>query len=104
MGTTFVHDTPRPLSLVSSNNHLLCFCLDLSLSRTPHSLLPYLTFFAVYLLNLLIMHASLIALAASLSVASAVTRGGAMKNEAAFTAEFNAAKGLANTDGAFSSA
>merc|ERR1712144_191219 len=111
--TTFVHDTPRPLSLVSSNNHLLCFCLDLSLSRTPHSLLPYLTFFAVYLLNLLIMHASLIALAASLSVASAVTRGfnygavtreGAMKNEAAFTAEFNAAKGLANTDGAFSSA
>merc|ERR1712098_127023 len=73
--TTFVHDTPRPLSLVSSNNHLLCFCLDLSLSRTPHSLLPYLTFFAVYLLNLLIMHASLIALAASLSVASAVTRG-----------------------------
>merc|ERR1711977_195558 len=106
-------DTPRPLSLVSSNNHLLCFCLDLSLSRTPHSLLPYLTFFAVYLLNLLIMHASLIALAASLSVASAVTRGfnygavtreGAMKNEAAFTAEFNAAKGLANTDGAFSSA
>merc|ERR1712072_1640081 len=90
--TTFVHDTPRPLSLVSSNNHLLCFCLDLSLSRTPHSLLPYLTFFAVYLLNLLIMHASLIALAASLSVASAVTRG------------FNAAKGLANTDGAFSSA
>merc|ERR1712225_141608 len=113
MGTTFVRDTPRPLSLVSSNNHLLCFCLDLSLSRTPHSLLPYLTFFAVYLLNLLIMHASLIALAASLSVASAVTRGfnygavtreGAMKNEAAFTAEFNAAKGLANTDGAFSSA
>ncbi|PVH80525.1 glycoside hydrolase family 17 protein [Cadophora sp. DSE1049] len=59
------------------------------------------------------MHASLIALAASLSVASAVTRGfnygavtreGAMKNEAAFTAEFKAAKGLANTDGAFSSA
>merc|ERR1712144_78759 len=100
--TTFVHDTPRPLSLVSSNNHLLCFCLDLSLSRTPHSLLPYLTFFAVYLLNLLIMHASLIALAASLSVASAVTRG--FKYGAAFTAEFNAAKGLANTDGAFSSA
>ncbi|KAK0109319.1 hypothetical protein ONS96_003138 [Cadophora gregata f. sp. sojae] len=59
------------------------------------------------------MHASLIALAASLSVASAVTRGfnygavtreGQMKNEAAFTAEFQAAKGLANTDGAFSSA
>jgi len=59
------------------------------------------------------MHASLFALAASLSVASAVNRGfnygavtreGAMKNEASFTAEFNAAEGLANTDGAFSSA
>ncbi|KAG4441642.1 hypothetical protein IFR05_002849 [Cadophora sp. M221] len=59
------------------------------------------------------MHASLFALAASLSVASAVNRGfnygavtreGAMKNEASFTAEFKAAKGLANTDGAFSSA
>ncbi|KAL2071811.1 hypothetical protein VTL71DRAFT_13046 [Oculimacula yallundae] len=59
------------------------------------------------------MHASLIALAASLSVASAVNRGfnygavtreGAMKNEASFTAEFKAAKGLANTDGAFASA
>lgn len=59
------------------------------------------------------MHSSLLALAASLSVASAVNRGfnygavtrdGAIKNEASFTAEFNAAQELANTDGAFSSA
>lgn len=59
------------------------------------------------------MHASLVALAASLSVASAATRGfnygavtreGAVKDQASFTAEFNAAKGLANTNGAFSSA
>ncbi|KAK2630330.1 hypothetical protein QTJ16_001150 [Diplocarpon rosae] len=59
------------------------------------------------------MHSSILALTASLSVAAAVNRGfnygavsrdGAVKNEADFTAEFKAAKGLANTDGAFSSA
>ncbi|CAL3965004.1 hypothetical protein PZA11_002138 [Diplocarpon coronariae] len=59
------------------------------------------------------MHSSILALTASLSLAAAVNRGfnygavtrdGAVKNEADFTAEFKAAKGLANTDGAFSSA
>lgn len=60
------------------------------------------------------MRSSLLSLATCLSIAAAqvhrgfnygaVSRDGQTKDEAAFTAEFNAAKGLAGTDGAFSSA
>lgn len=59
------------------------------------------------------MHSSIIALAASIAVVTAqsrgfnygaVTRTGAVKNEADFTAEFNAAQALPGTNGGFSSA
>ncbi|EKD14783.1 uncharacterized protein L3040_003997 [Drepanopeziza brunnea f. sp. 'multigermtubi'] len=59
------------------------------------------------------MHSSIFALATSVSVAAAINRGfnygavtweGVAKDEAAFTAEFSAAKALPDTDGAFSSA
>lgn len=59
------------------------------------------------------MYSSLFALAASISTVAAATQGfnygavtrtGATKSQADFEAEFAAAKGLANTNGAFSSA